>query len=176
MTIISQDKCLVLIIDVQEKLLRAAFNPETVQKNSVILSKAASILNLPVFITEQYPKGLGGTIEGISGKTYEKTSFNALEDKNLLNELKETNRKQVILFGIETHICVHQTAAALIEAGFEVTVISDACSSRTLENHLAGLECMKENGAHIKTSEIVLFEILKGANHPNFKEIQALIK
>lgn len=164
----------VLIIDVQEKLLNAVFNKEAVKKNAEILAKSAEILELPVFITEQYPKGLGSTAIPINGKVFEKTSFNAIEDKSLLEELKGS--KNIIVFGIETHICVHQTVAGLIENGFDVTVISDACGSRFKEHYEAGLECMKANGAQIKPTEMVLFELLKSAKHPKFKEIQGLIK
>ncbi len=165
-----------LIIDVQEKLLNAIFNPEIVKKNAEIMAKSAEILELPIFITEQYPKGLGSTVILVNGKVYEKTSFNAVEDKNLLQELRDSGCKQVIVFGIETHICVHQTVAGLIENGFEVTVISDACGSRFEEHYKAGLDCMKHNGAQIKPAEMVLFELLKSAKHPKFKEIQSLIK
>ncbi len=173
MTILNQDKCALMIIDVQEKLLNAVFNKEQVKKNAEILANAASILEIPIYITEQYPKGLGSTIETIKGdKYYEKTSFNALSDI----DFDFGEKKQIILFGIETHICVHQTAAALRENGFDVTVVSDACGSRQKEHYLAGLDCMKANGAQIKPTEMVLFELLKSAKHPNFKEIQGLIK
>lgn len=177
MTILNQNDSILMIIDVQEKLLNAVFNPEKLKKNAEILAKSASVLGLPVIVTEQYPKGLGATISSIKGdKYFEKTSFNALTDENLLEELKQSGRKQIIVFGIETHICVHQTVAGLIENGFEVTVASDACGSRLEEHYKAGLDCMKTNGAQIKPTEMILFELLKGAKHPNFKEIQALIK
>lgn len=181
MTILNQENSILFIIDVQDRLLNSIFNLETVQKNSAIMAKAASLLDIPAFITEQYPKGLGATVDGIKNtltqaKYYEKTSFNALFDIDLLAELKNTGRKQVILFGIETHICVHQTAASLIENGFEVSVVCDACGSRFSDAFVAGLNSMKDNGAKIKTTEMVLFELLKSAKHPKFKEIQALIK
>lgn len=173
MTILNQNNCVLIIIDVQEKLLNAVFNPEQIKKNAEVLAKSASILEIPIYITEQYPKGLGRTIETVKGdKYYEKTSFNALLDI----DFDFGERKQIIIFGIETHICVHQTVAALIEKGFDVTVVSDACGSRQKEHYIAGLDCMKVNGAKIKPTEMVLFELLKGAKHPNFKEIQSLIK
>ncbi len=165
-----------LIIDIQEKLLNAVFNTYNVRTNSEILAKAAELLELPVFITEQYPKGLGSTVIPVIGKVYEKTAFNAIEDIKLLQDLKNSSNKKVIVFGIETHICVHQTVTGLIENGFEVTVISDACGSRFQEHYEAGLECMKANGAQIKPTEMVLFELLKSSKHPKFKEIQSLIK
>ena len=177
--ILNQEDSLVLIIDVQEKLLNAVFNKDLVEKKSKIIAKSTQILDLPLFITEQYPQGLGETVEGLKENTdnvFIKTDFNALTDDILLQSLKSTGRKQIIIFGIETHICVHQTVSALLGLGFSVTVVSDACGSRSESEYLRALEVMQKNGANIKTTEMVLFELVKSAKHPNFKEIQALIK
>lgn len=182
MTILSKDDSIVLIVDVQDKLLNAIFNTGVVEKKSEILAKAADILELPVVVTEQYPKGLGATFENVkaalpeTAQYFEKTSFNALFDMNLIAALKSTGRKQVILFGIETHICVHQTAYALIENGFEVHLAKDACGSRTLDEYVSALKYMREYGVNVKTTEMILFELLRSARNPKFKEIQALIK
>lgn len=181
MTILNQNDSILMIIDVQERLLNAVYNLEMVERNTEILAKAASILNLPVFITEQYPKGLGTTVNNIkeavqTAKYYEKTAFNALLEIDLLTELKKSSRKQVIICGIETHICVHQTAAGLIEQGFDVTVVKDACGCRFEESHVSGINCMQNNGSDIKTTEMVLFELLKTSKHPAFKDVQSLIK
>lgn len=167
-----------LVIDVQEKLLNAVFNKDIVGKKSRILVKVAEILGLPITVTEQYPQGLGESVEGIkeNAKTFVKTAFSALEDAELLKILKETNQNQILVFGIETHICVHQTVANLLEQGFDVTVVSDACGSRSEIEYQQALLCMKENGAKIKSTEMVIFELLKSAKHPNFKEIQGMIK
>lgn len=173
---------LVLIIDVQEKLLNAVFNKEQVEKKSAIIAEAAKILGIPVVVTEQYPKGLGNTIPAVKDalaedtEIFEKTAFSALNNEEILEAIKKHNKKQILIFGIETHICVSQTTAALRELGYEVSVIKDACGSRAEEEYLAGLERMKDNGAYIVTTEIALFEWLKGAKHPNFKAVQALIK
>ena len=173
---------LVLIIDVQEKLLNAVFNKEQVEKKSAIVAEAAKILGIPVVVTEQYPKGLGNTIPAVKDalaedtEIFEKTAFSALNNEEILETIKKHNKKQILIFGIETHICVSQTTAALRELGYEVSVIKDACGSRAEEEYLAGLERMKDNGAYIITTEIALFEWLKGAKHPNFKAVQALIK
>lgn len=177
MTILNIEDSAVLVIDVQEKLLNAVFNKSCVENKAAIIAKAANILNIPLVITEQYPKGLGETISTIEGgKRFEKITFSALDNKEVLEEIKSLRKKQIIIFGIETHICVSQTTAALLDAGYEVSVIKDACGSRAEVEYLAGLERMKSNGAKIITTEIALFEWLKGAKHPNFKEIQALIK
>ena len=173
---------LVLIIDVQDKLLNAVFNKEQVEKNSAIIAEAAKILGIPVVVTEQYPKGLGNTIPAVKDalaedtEIFEKTAFSALNNEEILEAIKKHNKKQILIFGIETHICVSQTTAAFRELGYEVSVIKDACGSRAEEEYLAGLERMKDNGAYIITTEIALFEWLKGAKHPNFKAVQALIK
>ena len=173
MTILNTDDSLLLIIDVQEKLLNAVFNKELCSKKAEIIAKAANILGIPVIVTEQYPKGLGNTVEPVKSalgdnvQYFEKTAFSALDNQDVLNALEKANKKQVVILGIETHICVSQTTVALIK---------DACGSRAETEYVAGLERMKDNGAHILTTEIALFEWLKGAKHPNFKDIQALIK
>ena len=181
MSLINENDSLLLIIDVQEKLLNAVFNKDIVLKNSAIVAKTASILGIPTIITEQYPKGLGSTINEIQSviektcSVHEKTSFSALKEEEI-NKALPKNKKQIVIFGIETHICVNQTIADLIEAGYEVFVVSDACGSRAESEYRAGLNRIKEHGAHIVTTEILLFEWLKSAKHPNFKEIQNLIK
>ena len=182
MTILNEKTSQVMIIDIQDRLLNAAFNKNNMGKKSVILAYAASILGIPVIVTEQYPKGLGNTIQpikdalGENGAYFEKTSFSAIENPAIANIIDKSARKQIVLFGIETHICVSQTANALIYKGYDVTVISDACGSRAEIEHKAGLERIKENGGHIITTEIALFEWLKSARHIKFKEIQNLIK
>ena len=171
-----------MIIDVQEKLLNAVFNKTSLEKKAVTIANTAKILGIPVIVTEQYPKGLGATVETLkevlpeNAQYFEKTAFSALENNDVLEALKNSGKKQVVIFGIETHICVSQTTNALIEEGFEVSVIRDACGSRSELEYLAGLERMKDNGAHVLTTEIALFEWLKGAKHPKFKEVQMLIK
>ena len=176
--ILNQNESIILIIDIQEKLLKSVFNRDLVERKSKMLVEAAKILDVPIFVTEQYPQGLGETIVGLKDKAfvYEKTSFNALEDVNLLQQLQKCAKKQIVVFGIETHICVHQTVASLISAGFDVTLVKDACGSRSEIEYDAGIFCMKENGVKIKTVEMVLFEWLKSSKHPNFREIQNLIK
>ena len=180
--ILNPEDTLILIIDIQEKLINATYNKETILKNSVILSKTASLLEMPVIVSEQYPKGLGCTIDEIKSnlddkvKYFEKTAFNALEEPELIATLKAINKKNIIVMGIETHICVHQTVCNLLELGYKVTLVSDASGSRAEKEHLSTIECIKNNGANIKTTEMILFELIKSAKHPKFKEIQGYIK
>ena len=170
----------VICIDIQEKLVNMLKNSAEIAQNSTKLMKAAAILEIDTIITEQYPKGLGSTIEEIKNiknfKTIEKTSFSALQTEEFKNEFEKINAKNVVIFGIETHICVYQTVIDLLEKGYSVYVISDCSSSRTDFNHKTALELMKQKGANITTLEIVLFDFLKSSKHPNFKEIQGLIK
>lgn len=182
MTILNSQDSLVLIIDIQDRLLNAVFDKSLVENRANVIAKAANILKIPVIVTEQYPKGLGNTILslkeslGDNARYFEKTAFSALDNNEIKEAVRKEDKKQIILFGIETHICVNQTAYALLEEGYEVHVIRDACGSRSEIEYSSGLARIKDNGAHIITAEIALFEWLRGAKHPNFKEVQSLIK
>lgn len=181
--IFSAENTVLVIIDIQEKLLNAAYNSLSIKKNIDILIRTAKALNIPIFITEQYPKGLGSSIKLIKNNLCdtvniicEKTAFNAFADEEILKKFKSLNKKQVIICGIETHICVHQSAEELLKSGYKLSVISDASGSRAEYEHQYGLENIKHNGGCVKTTEMVVFELLKTAKHPKFKEIQNLIK
>ncbi len=180
MNTINSSNALVLIIDVQEKLSKM-LNNEYIRIEATKIAKAAGILNIPTIITEQYPKGLGSTLEEIkqsvpNAKYLEKTHFSACKEDGFVELLKETNRNQVILFGIEAHICVLQTAMDLMNLGYEVFVVQNATGSRFEDNRQAALRRLIHAKAQIVTTEMVLFELLEGSKHPNFKEVQALIK
>ncbi len=179
------ENCSLVIIDIQDKLVMASKYGNEVTANASKLAKTADILNIPTIITEQYPKGLGQTVhqikeaQNIPSKTIEKSSFSAFKEEDFYNnmqELKTNGRNQIIICGIETHICVLQTTYDLIKAGFEVYVIKDACASRNKHEYKTGIELLKQYGAKISCTEIALFELLKTSKHPNFKEIQMLIK
>lgn len=171
-----------VIIDIQDRLVMASKYGNEVAANMTKLAKAAKILGLPTIVTEQYPQGLGATVyelrENLPENTLitEKTSFSAVLEPEFANKIKELGKKQIILGGIETHICVLQTAADLIKEGFEVYVVKDACASRNKKEYKTGLELLKQYGAKITCTEIALFELLRTSKHPNFKEIQLLIK
>lgn len=181
MKLLDEKNSLVIVIDIQEKLV-AALDKNIIVTRVSKLVKAADILGIPVVVSEQYPKGLGQTVSEISAilkpDTYicEKTSFSLLREEGFLDKIKAYGKKQIVLCGIETHICVHQTAAELIEAGFDVIIAKDACASRNKYEFKQGIEAMQANGAKISCLEIILFEWLRGAKHPKFKEVQALIK
>lgn len=174
---------LVLIIDIQEKLM-AMLNQgikEQMLNKAPKLVHAARILGINTLVTEQYPKGLGGTIEEIKRELneyhpMEKTAFNALMEPGYAETIKSLGKKQVIICGIEAHICVYQTAAKLLEEGYEVFVLKDLCASRNKVEFECAMDLLKSLGAKITCLEIVLFEWLKTAKNPCFKEIQGLIK
>lgn len=179
---LNEKNTLMLIIDIQEKLLNATFNKNIIDKNISILAQTSKLLDIPTIITEQYPKGLGSTVSLIKNNLnndaifYEKMDFNALTNNEIDNLLKIKNKKNILIFGIETHICVYQTIQDLLSKNYNVTVIIDACGSRSEFEHKNGLNNIKDLGAKVKTTEMVVFELLKSAKHPKFKEIQALIK
>lgn len=181
MNTLSSENSLVLIIDIQERLV-ASLDKDIVVSKAVKVASAAKALSIPILVTEQYPKGLGNTVPQLKSalpaatEIIEKISFNALLEEGMLERIKSYNKKQIVIFGIETHICVHQTAAALLEEGFEVYVIKDACASRNKYEFKQGIDIMQQNGAKISCVEIALFEWLKTARNPKFKEIQMLIK
>ncbi len=178
---LNSTKSMVLMIDVQEKLVKAT-NADQEAINAGKMLAAANILGLPVLVSEQYPKGLGSTVANVSEhftentKVIEKSSFSILKEENALETIKSYGKKQIILFGIETHICVLQTAIELIENGFEVYLIKNASKSRQEFEHFAGIDVMKEEGVHVVTLEIALFELLETSKNPSFKQVQALIK
>ena len=172
---------LILAVDFQEKLISAT-SADNELINASKMVEVGKILDIPVVISEQYPKGLGETSCKLINKippssvVLEKTTFSLLKTEKIYNAIKAQNRKQIILFGIETHICVLQTALDLIDDGFEVYLIKNASKSRKESEHEAGINYMQNMGVKILTLEIALFELLKSSTHPNFKEIQALIK
>ena len=133
------DSTVLLVIDVQEKLFRVIYQKEKLVDNLQRLIKGIQVLEVPVLVTEQYPRGLGPTIQEIAPlladiQPLPKTSFSCCGDKAFLQELKTLGRKQVLISGIESHVCVYQTAADLICSGYEVYAVSDVISSRTEEN------------------------------------------
>lgn len=175
-----QEEALLMIIDIQERLVPAMkYGKKTIDNTNILISIAQK-LNIPITATEQYPKGLGKTIPEISEKLnedfiYEKISFSGYteEVKAILNQI---GRKKVIITGMETHVCVFQTVRDLLDNGYEVFVVEDAVCSRTKKNYLNGLSLMDKMGATIVNTETVLFDLLKEAGTPVFKELSKLIK
>lgn len=177
----SPKKSVLLVIDVQEKLTALMRGKDELLKNIRILIQAAAYLGIPILWTEQAPEKLGSTIPAISsllaGHTpISKVSFSCCGEKRFCKALTRLRRREVILAGIETHVCVYQTAADLLKGRCKVQAVSDAVSSRTLENKQIGLGRMKSCGCVVTSTETVLFELMKTAAHKQFKAVAGLIK
>jgi nicotinamidase-related amidase len=171
----------VVVVDIQERLLPAMSEPQRVVQNSTRLVKGAAVLGLPVFATEQYRKGLGATAPEIGSAIagfapMEKMAFSACGVEGFVAALKAKNVSEVLLCGIEAHICIAQTCLDLLDDGFRVFVVADAISSRTAENCRLGIERMRDAGAIIVSTEMALMELLGAAGTSEFKQVQALIK
>ncbi len=169
-----------LMIDMQEKLLPAIRNREQIQKNALRLSIAAQALRIPLIVTEQYPKGLGPTISELrpymTEQAFEKSGFGCFDEDGFEEFFRSESRKQVVLFGIESHICVHATAMQLLERGYEVTVTIDACGSRDEGNHRIAVSDMSASGAHVLPLESVVYQLLRRSGTPEFKKLLPLFK
>lgn len=171
----------IVLIDVQGKLASLMFKRERLVQNLQILLKGARILELPILWLEQYPQGLGPTIPEIAtildGQTpISKTSFSACGEPGFVEALARSGRKQVIVAGIESHVCVYQTTRDLLATGLEVEVIGDAVSSRTEANYRLGIDRMANMGATISSMEMCLFDLLGEAGSDVFKQISQLIR
>jgi nicotinamidase-related amidase len=170
-----------VVVDIQERLLPAICERERVVQNALRLVKGATVLGLPLFATEQYRNGLGPTIpelaRAIAGfAPLQKLTFSVCGAAGFIESLKSKNISDVLLCGIETHVCVCQSALELLEQGFHVFVVADAVSSRTPENHRLGLERMRDAGAILVSTEMALFELLRSAGASEFKQVLALVK
>ena len=176
---VSPEESVLVVIDLQERLMRVMPDREQVIRNTLILLELANQFQIPVIVTEQYPKGLGPTVPEIASKLkgnrlLEKITFSACPE--LVGLIKETGRTRVLLVGSETHVCGYQTVRDLLAAGYKVQVPCDAvCSRRTL-NYENGLSLMKELGAVITNTETLVFDMLKISGTKEFKVMSPLVK
>ena len=178
---ISRDNSVLVIIDIQGNLAQAMFDKENLFSNTSKLIKGFKVLNLPVIVTEQIPQKLGPTLPQIAAeldgiKPVAKESFSCWGENNFREQMEALKRKDVVLLGIETHVCVYQTAIDLISKGYNVHLVADAVSSRTPENRQIGIDAIKRAGAHITSTEMVLFELLRTAADPKAKELFKIVK
>lgn len=172
---------LLLIVDIQEKLVRAMHAREELLVRAQQLVQGARVLNVPILVTEQNPKGLGATVPEIAAhlsgvQPISKFSFGCCASEEFLHALRAGAARNVLMAGIETHVCVYQTARELLARGCHVEIVADACSSRTPENKQIGLDKMRAAGAAVTSVETALFELLKVAEGPLFKEILKIVK
>jgi nicotinamidase-related amidase len=183
--LLSRDKSQLLIVDVQEKLLPAVSGQKLVLDRCVLLVRAARRLGIPITVSEQYPRGLGPTVEplreavGEAGAVIEKAEFSCLKNTVLherLHRLRRQGISQVVVAGTEAHVCVAQTTIDLAEQGFDTFVVADAVASRSTSSRKLALARLLKIGADVVNSEMVVFEWLGKAGTPEFKELLALVK
>jgi nicotinamidase-related amidase len=175
------EHCCLTVVDVQGKLAQLMHGRDALFKNIQILIQAAKILEIPILWCQQRPDALGPTVPEIAQhltdiEPINKAAFSCCGAEKFNAGLKELGRNQVLLCGIETHVCIYQTAMDLLRQDFNVSVIADAVSSRTMENKQIALNRLAVEGAKISSTEMALFELLKTAEHPKFRQIAKLIK
>lgn len=181
MTLLSPSRSLMLVIDIQERLAAVVSDAEQIVARTSLLLQAAALLHVPVLASEQYPQGLGATLPELarlipSGGVMEKLAFSVTAEPAVLRRLAATGRNQLVLAGMEAHICVLQSAIGLKQAGYEVHVVADAVGSRRPEDarrafgrlHLAGIE--------VTTSEMVAYEWARRAGTSQFKAMSRLLR
>jgi nicotinamidase-related amidase len=174
-------RSVLVLIDIQPSLSKTIFEIDRVLARTKFLAKVAEILEIPILCTEQNPSRMGSTVPELAehvatSSRFSKMSFSALSCPAFCSALVVTGRTQVVLTGLETHICVSQTAQDLIDRGFEVVVCPDAVSSRTIEAHKLGMERIRDAGGVPAHTEAVAYEWLGTADHPMFKPFLAVVK
>ena len=178
---LTSENTLLLVVDVQGKLAHVMNDKEKLFQSIINMIKGARVLGVKMMLTEQNPRGLGPTIPEISEhlsqiEPISKFSFSCCDNEQFMQELNTAKPKNIIMAGIESHICVYQTARDLVNLKYNVQILSDAVSSRTAENKQIGLERSKAAGAGISSVETVLFEIVRDAQRKEFKEILNIVK
>lgn len=180
---LSAEESVLVVIDVQERLCKV-MDEQVLQQltdNTGVLLEAAAELQIPVVVTEQYIKGLGATVGTLSEKLgvasrHEKMSFSSCGCNGFVEQLKSSGRRQIVITGMESHVCVLQTVLELLDAGYQVQVVRDAVMSRSKRNWDTALEEMRQAGAVITCTESVLFKWLRVAGTESFKKLSKLVK
>jgi nicotinamidase-related amidase len=171
-----------IIIDMQESFRAAIDDFDATAARIARVARGAELLNVPIILTEQYPRGLGHTADEIKAVLppapviIEKTAFSSCGARAFEDELERTGARQLLVCGIEAHICVNQTAHDLLARGFQVHLLTDCITARTAENKSLAMTKMQESGALPSSTEMALFELMRDAKHEQFKAIQKLIK
>ena len=170
-----------VVVDVQERLAAVMEHRQKVLDNCRRLIEGAKVLDIPVAVTEQYPKGLGPTEEELRGillsyEPFEKLTFSCCGDPAFMESVEALGRKKIILAGMETHVCVLQTGLDLLREGYGVHLVRDAVCSRSKDNWLTGVELMRDAGAVVTSTETVLFQLLGKAGTDEFRAVSKLVK
>jgi len=177
---LERDKAALVVIDVQEKLYRLMHRKEALLDRLERMIRGAKALGLPVVWAEQYPEGMGPSLPEIAalldGPPISKKTFSLMAHPPLAKAFAATGASQFLLVGIETHVCVYQTARDLLAAGKQVEVVADCVSSRTAEDRQVGLERIAQEGGRVTSVEMALFELLQQAEGPAFKDVLGIVK
>ena len=181
--LLDADQCALVVVDIQEKLLPPIFQKDQLIRNAQLLIRAARVLKIPALVSTQYAKGLGGTVTEIASllpqtEPIDKQLFSCFGSDVFCTLLKRLpgNRNTLLLCGMETHICVMQTALAALGEGYLVHVASDAVSSRAEWNWKVGLDRMRAAGAVISSTEMMIYELVRSSGSPAFKELLPHLK
>ena len=175
------EKTTAMIIDLQERLLPHMHEHQAVLSRCVLLIRGLTLLGVPMILTEQYPAGLGKTVDALRGMSVadnpiEKVTFSCCDEPSVIAQLKEFGRGTVLLAGIETHVCVLQTALDLKASGFDPVIVADGVASRRESDKVIALQRLDREGCRITTVESILFELMRTSRHAKFKEISKLVK
>ena len=178
---ISTKDTLLLVIDVQGKLASVVSNAELVQQNIGKLLRSCKLLEVPVMFTEQYPKGLGHTVEPLKEllgdqAPFEKMSFSCCGSDDFMKRLRSMGRNDILVVGMEAHVCVYQTCVELLDFGYNVHIVTDAVSSRSEDNRKLGIRCIERAGGVPTSTEMTIFELLRVAEGETFKAISKIVK
>ena len=178
---ILKERCAAIVIDAQERLFPFISENEKLTKNLTILIQGLKVLNIPIFVTEQYVKGLGPTIEPVASllsthPRIEKMSFSCCDEPRILEGIAISGKENIIVAGIESHVCVLQTVLDLKRNGYQPVVVEDCVSSRNLNDKKIAIERMRQVGAIITTYESLLFELLRYSGSEQFRAISKLVK
>ena len=180
--VLNQNDCIFMLIDVQNSLFKAVHDNNSIEMNMKLLLRLNNILDIPLIVTTQNAPKLGPTLPSLSKlfkqgqKEHDKLTFGCLRVPAVLDELKETKRKTLVLFGIEAHICVYQTAIEAVMDKYNVVVVTDAVSSRLLDNKVTGMQQLSKSGVNLLSTEMVIYELLGEAGTDNFRAMLPYLK
>lgn len=174
--------CLLVVVDIQGKLVCRMDQEADLIRRAQIMVRAAGLLDLPVMVTEQYPQGLGETVQpirqalGEESMIYEKRDFSIYKPMEIRRALEASGAKTIILMGVESHICIFQSTLDLLEAGYDCILLKDACASQKLIDHETAFLSMYKAGARLRTVQSLVFELMGSADHPAFPQVSKLFK
>lgn len=175
------DNTILLVVDVQGRLATIVKNSSDIMHNIEILIEAAKLFEIPIIYTEQAPSKIGTTIDSLKHqlrnyKCIEKETFSCMRTPEFEEQLQKYNRQEIIVCGLETHVCVYQTVCDLIKAKYQVQTVQNAVSSRHILDHHAALNLMEQTGAKLTSTEMIICELIKTAQCPNFKKLMQLLR